>query len=258
MAAPGGAEEDRDNALWAEARALLPAAEEGLSLELSGEVEDCVPPLLRRARRLLYGEAGRPCGAAAALRRLSDVLRDYSWERLNAGPWREVSKAWRQVYAYGCLFGALAEVAAGRPLAPAVRLCDMGLLMGASVLDNVLARLVRVLQAHLPRGERRAAAQGSAKVPPGPGPEAARPPRPPPGSLSPRLLPSRRRGEAGLPRVLPAPSEPPPPRDRRSPSSLLSPLGVPGPGPGAGAGDSRGGLRWQLMKEDVSVPEGPD
>ncbi|KAM7091184.1 bifunctional peptidase and arginyl-hydroxylase JMJD5 isoform 3-T3 [Ciconia maguari] len=172
MAAPGGAEGPAGpaagpaagGALWAEVRALLPGAEEGLTLALSGEVEDCVLPLLRRARGLLYGEAGRPCGAAAAaLQRLGDVLRDYSWEKLNAGPWREVSKAWRQVYAYGCLFGALAEVAAGRPLAPAVRLCDMGLLMGASVLDNVLARLVRVLQAHLPGGKRRAAAEGSAK-----------------------------------------------------------------------------------------------
>ncbi|XP_075021732.1 bifunctional peptidase and arginyl-hydroxylase JMJD5 isoform X1 [Calonectris borealis] len=169
MAAPGGAEGPAagpaaGGALWVEVRALLPGAEEGLTLALSGEVEDCVLTLLRRARGLLYGAAGRPCGAAAAaLRRLGDVLRDYSWEKLNAGPWREVSKAWRQVYAYGCLFGALAEVAAGRPLAPAVRLCDMGLLMGASVLDNVLARLVRVLQAHLPRGKRRAAAEGSAK-----------------------------------------------------------------------------------------------
>eukprot|EP00075_Anas_platyrhynchos_P035665 XP_027324918.1 bifunctional peptidase and arginyl-hydroxylase JMJD5 isoform X2 [Anas platyrhynchos] len=151
-------------ALWAEARALLPGAEEELSLALSGEVDDCVPPLLRRARGLLYGAPGPPCGAAAAeLRRLGDVLRDYAWEKLNAGPWREVGKAWRQVYAYGCLFGALAEVAARRPLAPAVRLCDMGLLMGASVLDNALARLVRLLQARLPRGKRRAAAGGSAK-----------------------------------------------------------------------------------------------
>ncbi|KAM6351392.1 bifunctional peptidase and arginyl-hydroxylase JMJD5 isoform 3-T3 [Alca torda] len=148
--------------LWAEVWALLPGSEEGLSLSLSGEVDDCIPPLLRRARRLLYGAAGRP-GEAAALGRLGDILRDYSWERLNAGPWREISKAWRQVYAYGCLFGALAEVAAGRPLVPAVRLCDMGLLMGASVLDNVLARLVRVLQARLPRGEGRDAAPGSAK-----------------------------------------------------------------------------------------------
>ncbi|NXH21923.1 KDM8 protein, partial [Bucco capensis] len=147
--------------LWAEVRALLPDTEEGLTLALSGEVEDCILPLLRRARGLLYGAVGRPCGAeAAALRRLGDILRDYSWERLNSGPWHEISKAWRQVYAYACLFGALAEVAAGSSLAPAVRLCDMGLLMGASVQGNVLARLVRVLQAHLPRVER---PEGSAK-----------------------------------------------------------------------------------------------
>lgn len=146
--------------LWAEARALLPGSEEELSLALSGEVDECVPPLLLRARALLY-EAAPPC--EAALRRLGDVLRDYAWEKLNAGPWRDVSKAWRQVYAYGCLFGALAEVAARRPLAPAVRLCDMGLLMGASVQDNVLARLVRLLQAHLPRADRRGAAPSSAK-----------------------------------------------------------------------------------------------
>ncbi|XP_068003029.1 bifunctional peptidase and arginyl-hydroxylase JMJD5 [Melanerpes formicivorus] len=150
MAAPGS---DRGPiatpALWAEVRALLPGTEEGLTLALSGEVEDGVLQLLQRARGLLYAQ---PC-EAAALGRLGEVLRDYSWERLNAGPWREISKAWRQVYTYGCLFAALAEVAAGRPLASAVRLCDMGLLMGASVLDNVLARLVRVLQAQLPRGE---------------------------------------------------------------------------------------------------------
>ncbi|XP_031462831.1 bifunctional peptidase and arginyl-hydroxylase JMJD5 [Phasianus colchicus] len=146
--------------LWDEVRALLPDSEEELSLALSGEVDDCVPPLLLRARALLYG-AAPPC--EAALRRLGDVVRDYAWEKLNAGPWRDVGKAWRQVYAYGCLFGALAEVAARRPLAPAVRLCDMGLLMGASVQDDVLARLVRLLQAHLPRAERRSAAPGSAK-----------------------------------------------------------------------------------------------
>lgn len=216
MAAPGGGEGPAagpaaDGVLWAEARALLPGAEEGLTLALSGEVEDCILPLLRRARGLLYGAAGRPGpAAAAALRRLGDVLRDYSWEKLNAGPWREVSKAWRQVYAYGCLFGALAEVAAGRPLAPAVRLCDMGLLMGASVMDNVLARLVRVLQARLPRGKRRAAAEGSAKVPPAalrrPGPRG--PPRPPcPGGPAP----------AGSPRTPPSPPVLPP--SSRSPAA---------------------------------------
>ncbi|NXY24378.1 KDM8 protein, partial [Atrichornis clamosus] len=157
MAAAGSAESaSYDPALWAEVRALLPRSEEGLTLALSGEVEDCILPLLRRARALLYGAVDRPgVAAAAALERLSDVLRDYSWEKLNAGPWREVGKEWRQVYAYGCLFGALAEVAAGRPLARAVRLCDLGLLMGAAVLDNVLARLVRALQPRLPRAASR-------------------------------------------------------------------------------------------------------
>ncbi|NXS00442.1 KDM8 protein, partial [Oxylabes madagascariensis] len=184
MAAGGSAEGGSGSpALWAEVRALLPRAEEGLTLALSGEVEDCVLPLLRRARALLYGAAGRPGAAAAAgLERLGDVLRDYSWEKLNAGPWREIGKGWRQVYAYGCLFGALAEVAAGRPLVRAVRLCDLGLLMGAVVLDNVLGRLVRALQPHLqphpPRGRGAPADEGERPC------HSGRP-RPPPPTLRP-------------------------------------------------------------------------
>ncbi|XP_056359369.1 bifunctional peptidase and arginyl-hydroxylase JMJD5 [Oenanthe melanoleuca] len=166
MAAAGSAEGAGGGpALWAEVRALLPRSEDGLALALSGEVEECVVPLLRRARALLYGAEGRPgAAAAAALERLSDILRDYSWEKLNAGPWREIGKGWRQVYAYGCLFGALAELAAGRPLARAVRLCDLGLLMGAAVQDNVLGRLVRALRPHLPpqRPAPRAAPAGPA------------------------------------------------------------------------------------------------
>ncbi|XP_030315464.1 bifunctional peptidase and arginyl-hydroxylase JMJD5 isoform X1 [Calypte anna] len=156
-----------DETVWVEVRTLLPSTEEGLTLALSGEVEDCVQELLRRGRRVLYGAEGRPGReAAAAMDRIGDVLRDYSWEKLNAGPWREISKAWRQVYAYGCFFGALSQVAAGHPLATAVRLCDLGLLMGASVLDNVLARLVRVLQCHLPRPAVEVPAQRARADPP--------------------------------------------------------------------------------------------
>ncbi|NWR87911.1 KDM8 protein, partial [Furnarius figulus] len=104
--------------LWAEVRAVLPRSEEGLALSLSGDVDGCVPALLRRARALLYGPAGLPQpGAAAALGRLGDLLRDYSWEKLNAVPWREVGQGWRQVYAYGCLFGALAEPSPHTPCA---------------------------------------------------------------------------------------------------------------------------------------------
>ncbi|KAM7007432.1 LOW QUALITY PROTEIN: bifunctional peptidase and arginyl-hydroxylase JMJD5 [Passerculus sandwichensis] len=210
MAATGSAEGASDSpGLWAEVRALLPRAEEGLTLALSGEVEDCVLPLLRRARSLLYGAAGRPGAAtAAALERLSDVLRDYSWEKLNAGPWREIGKGWRQVYAYGCLFGALAEVAAGRPLARAVRLCDLGLLMGAAVLDNVLARLVRALQPHLQPHLPRAAPRDGARAQVAPAP-----PRPPPRPLAARPPAARppapaADGERPFQSVRPAPPPP--------------------------------------------------
>ncbi|XP_033921289.1 bifunctional peptidase and arginyl-hydroxylase JMJD5 isoform X2 [Melopsittacus undulatus] len=175
MAAPVGAEAPAagPGALWAEVRALLPGTEGEFTLALSGEVDPCVRPLLRRARGLLYGAEGPAGGEAAALRRLGHVLRDYSWEKLNAGPWQEVSKAWRQVYTYGCLFGALAEISAGCPPVSAVRLCDMGLLMGASVLDNVLGRLVRVLQQHLPRERRGAAGLAAEKARPEPRPAPA-------------------------------------------------------------------------------------
>ncbi|NXG05740.1 KDM8 protein, partial [Sakesphorus luctuosus] len=101
-----------------------------------------------------------------------------SWEKLTAAPWREVGKGWRQVYAYGCLFGALAEVAAGRPLARAVRLCDLGLLLGAAVQDHALARLVRALQPRLPRGSA-----------PRHRPRAQEPPPPPPAVQPEQAIP---------------------------------------------------------------------
>ncbi|KAM4765389.1 LOW QUALITY PROTEIN: bifunctional peptidase and arginyl-hydroxylase JMJD5 [Cyanocitta cristata] len=217
MAATGSAGGVSDgSALWTEMRALLPRTEEGLTFALSGEVEDCILPLLRRARALLYSAAGRPgAGAAAALERLGYVLRDYSWEKLNAGPWREVGKGWRQVYAYGCLFGALAEVAAGRPLTRAVRLCDLGLLMGAAVLDNVLARLVRALQPHLPRALPRDEAR--AEVAPAPRPPLLAPPpsrpvlprAPPAPPPAPPAASPAAEGERPFQRVRPEPPPPP-------------------------------------------------
>ncbi|XP_029821120.1 LOW QUALITY PROTEIN: bifunctional peptidase and arginyl-hydroxylase JMJD5 [Manacus vitellinus] len=147
---------------------------EGLTLALSGEVEGLRPmPLLRRARALLYSPPGRTGAAAAARwRAFSRRPARHSWEKPDAVAWREVGKGWRQVYAYGCLFGALAEVAAARPAA-AVRLCDLGLLLAPAVLDNVLARLVRDAAAALPRGT----------APRGPAPRRryrVRPERPPP------------------------------------------------------------------------------
>uniref|UniRef100_A0A8C5TB14 JmjC domain-containing protein 5 n=1 Tax=Malurus cyaneus samueli TaxID=2593467 RepID=A0A8C5TB14_9PASS len=102
--------------------------------------------------------------------------------RTNAGPGGR-SAGMRQVYAYGCSFGALAEVARAGA-GPRRAVCDLGLLMRA-VLGNVLARLVRTLQPHLPaRRQRRTPRQGSARTPRiAPGTRLA----PPPEEMIPHL-----------------------------------------------------------------------
>nr|XP_056722406.1 bifunctional peptidase and arginyl-hydroxylase JMJD5 [Euleptes europaea] len=136
--------------LWADLQALLPRTREGLQLDFGEAVESSVVLLLQQTADLLYGEGG----SLNSCLRLSEIVLDYSWEKLNIGKWRDVDKEWRRVYAYGCLFKALCLCHDGGAVAEAVRTCDLGLLMGASILDNVLARVIGVLQPHLPRPKR--------------------------------------------------------------------------------------------------------
>uniref|UniRef100_A0A8D2L2J0 JmjC domain-containing protein 5 n=1 Tax=Varanus komodoensis TaxID=61221 RepID=A0A8D2L2J0_VARKO len=109
--------------------------------------------LLRQAAELLYRQPeglARGPGRDACLQ-LGERICDYAWEKLNTGPWREVDKGWRQAYAYGCLVRVLCLCqGSGGPSVEAVRICDMGLLLGASILDNILGRMVDLLQKHLP------------------------------------------------------------------------------------------------------------
>ncbi|KAJ6653899.1 hypothetical protein lerEdw1_007657 [Lerista edwardsae] len=148
---------------WASARALLPSTKEGLRLDFGAQVERSVVLLLRQAADLVYGEGGGLSSGPPreALLRLSEIVQDYSWEKLNVGAWRDVDGEWRRVYAYGCLFRALGLCSSGEALPEAVRTCDLGLLMGAPVLDSILARLIRVLQQHLPGPRRPPAAEGA-------------------------------------------------------------------------------------------------
>lgn len=140
----------------ASAWALLPSTKEGLWLDFGAQVERSIVLLLRQAADLLYGEQGdlSPKPSWDALLRLSETIQDYSWEKLNVGTWRDVDGEWRRVYAYGCLFRALCLCSRGEALLEAVRTCDLGLLMGVPVLDNILARLISIFQQHLP-GPRR-------------------------------------------------------------------------------------------------------
>lgn len=80
------------------------------------------------------------------------MLLDITWEKLNTGHWKDVSLAWRKAYSFLSLLKALSEFAqvcegdTKVSLATAIRTCDMGLLMGAPVLGNVLNSVVDALQ----------------------------------------------------------------------------------------------------------------
>lgn len=130
--------------LWSKIWAVLPPSEEDFPLQFSERVEPSVVEVLERCRRGLYRGAAGSGGLHQA-----QVVVDYSWEKLNTGTWRDVDKDWRRVYAYGCLFKA-AALCRGDPSAEdvllAVRTCDMALLMGASILGDVLQVMVQILQ----------------------------------------------------------------------------------------------------------------
>ena len=73
-----------------------------------------------------------------------------AWEHLNTGHWSTVPEAWRRAYTLASLLKAASQFAVSnndaRSLQDAIKTCDMGLLMGAPIMDNVLTKLVAVLQ----------------------------------------------------------------------------------------------------------------
>lgn len=87
----------------------------------------------------------------------SKPLLDYIWEKLNTGDWKDVSITWRQAYTVvsilkGCSEALLSfkednlkELRMPYSMEDAIKTLDMGLLMGAPILDNVLTKLVKVV-----------------------------------------------------------------------------------------------------------------
>lgn len=135
--------------LWAKISALLPPNETQFSLQFSDKVEPSVVDLLTRCRQQLYSDA-----ASGARLLNAQIILDISWEKLNTGTWRHVDKEWRRVYSYGCLFKVAAlcrQDPSPDVILQAVRTCDMGLLMGAAIMDNVLQVLVKLLQREVRR-----------------------------------------------------------------------------------------------------------
>uniref|UniRef100_A0A673V2A2 Bifunctional peptidase and arginyl-hydroxylase JMJD5 n=2 Tax=Suricata suricatta TaxID=37032 RepID=A0A673V2A2_SURSU len=132
-------------------RALLPDSREGLALRLGERVERSVQGLLQEVAALFCARRGGECLQAC------EALLDYSWERLNTGPWQDVHPDWRRVYAFGCLLKAAClceEPADASAVAEALKVCDLGLLMGAAILGDILTKVAAVLKAHLPSEKR--------------------------------------------------------------------------------------------------------
>uniref|UniRef100_A0A8D2ZWE7 Lysine-specific demethylase 8 n=1 Tax=Scophthalmus maximus TaxID=52904 RepID=A0A8D2ZWE7_SCOMX len=131
--------------LWSKISAVLPPGEEQFPLQFSDTVESSLVDVLKRSRRQLYGDAASSSSRAID----AQIILDFSWEKLNTGTWRHVDKEWRRVYAYGCLFKVAAlcrEGPSADNVPQAVRTCDMGLLMGAAIMDNILQVIVGILQ----------------------------------------------------------------------------------------------------------------
>ena len=86
-----------------------------------------------------------------ALEQCSPLL-DKIWEELNTGYWKDVPIYWRQAYSLVSVIKALSLSAllsdSSRNIdhMTILRTCDMGLLMGAPILDNILARMSKEFQ----------------------------------------------------------------------------------------------------------------
>nr|XP_061805952.1 lysine-specific demethylase 8-like [Nerophis lumbriciformis] len=130
--------------VWSKISDALPPDEEHFPLQFSEKVHASILEIMKRSRCQLY------TNAPASSRLLNaQIVLDVSWEKLNMGTWRHVDKEWRRVYSYGCLFKVCAlcqEEPSEEDLLQAIRTCDMGLLMGAAIMDDRLQVLVRILQ----------------------------------------------------------------------------------------------------------------
>ncbi|XP_071089801.1 lysine-specific demethylase 8-like [Haliotis cracherodii] len=101
---------------------------------------------LKKTCDCLYGQDG------GSVKHSCEVLLDLAWEKLNTGYWKDVDISWRYTYTVisvmkvYCQCLLLNQQKGEVSLADIMRSCDMGLLMGAPILDNILARMSSLIQ----------------------------------------------------------------------------------------------------------------
>ncbi|KAL5567199.1 hypothetical protein UlMin_030363 [Ulmus minor] len=101
-----------------------------------------------------YAFANMAAQAAAGDFRAAEAGREMAWEQLHLGPWHSVLPVWRDAYSMACLLVAKLHFAGGE-LQEALRVLDMGLIMGGTMLRKDLDSAVDKVSAKA-RGEARA------------------------------------------------------------------------------------------------------
>ncbi|XP_035214491.1 lysine-specific demethylase 8-like isoform X3 [Stegodyphus dumicola] len=73
------------------------------------------------------------------------IVLDLAWEKINTGHWKDVDANWRYVYTLASLFKVLCLLAEKRNKTDIIKACDMGLLMGAPLMQNILSKIAAKL-----------------------------------------------------------------------------------------------------------------
>ena len=75
----------------------------------------------------------------------SQAVIDLTWEKINTGYWKDVDIAWRKLYSFAANVKALVLFKMGNKQ-EAIKACDLGLLLGSPILDNILTKIVSCVQ----------------------------------------------------------------------------------------------------------------
>jgi hypothetical protein len=84
--------------------------------------------------------------AAAGDPRAAEAALEIAWEQLHSGPWHSVDPVWRDAYSMACLHVARLHFFKGE-LSEALRVLDMGLIMGGTLLRKDLDSAVQKVSA---------------------------------------------------------------------------------------------------------------
>ncbi|PON69744.1 JmjC domain containing protein [Parasponia andersonii] len=78
--------------------------------------------------------------------RAAEAAREMAWEQLHSGPWHSVQPVWRDAYSMACLRVAKLHFAGGE-FKEALRVLDMGIIMGGTLLRKDLDSAVHKVSA---------------------------------------------------------------------------------------------------------------